>query len=175
MTDPMRVYKGIKVYASDAEDYGETGRKLAAVAMENDNGESVIRVFQPEFAFDTVLNHEVAHIKLGHCKNRTKDITYGEYSTHEAQAWRMANKMGTGHPQLSSAQCAFLIREIFEVTRKGDEKAYTIKYLPRYKKILLDERRRWGLSRDEINRGISYLKKYGDTYTSDLMRKRGYD
>ena len=152
--DIPKVYKGYPVVVSD-RDWKLSSDIIAGVNPLNDPLGKVIRVYDSDYITEEVLTHEYAHLKLGHHSE-----TALEHIKNEAQADRLANKVRTGHSQLSSSQIAHIILKLqvympdYFIENPGRSGWKTVE------RYIRARNRRFGLSENEVSRGFKYLREH---------------
>ena len=150
-----KTYRGIPVVIPDKTP--KCKKDAAATATYTRSGEPVIKVWKEHKNQITprILNHEVAHIRLGHNK-LNKQITNNEMHKNEKQAEKLAYRMEGGKGQLPPKRLARLLTEQLREMPKSKKK-WARENPTRLKKVLRQNSSTWGFTKKEMSSAINYL------------------
>ena len=99
MKDIPSEYRGYPVIISDPKEFGaEYNGVIASASLDSRIGSvPVIRVFLPEHLNESILNHEVSHIRLGHTSWSRKAPSREDRWRGESAAEKAASSMESGY------------------------------------------------------------------------------
>jgi len=152
-----KTYKGIPVVIPNKTPKYKKKSGVAATATVTRAGEPVIKVWKEHRKQITprILNHEVAHIKLGH-HLREGAITKNEYYKQEKQAEQYAYHIAGGKGQLAPHRLGhLLIEELHDMPKS--KKKWARENPDRLKKVLVKNSSDWGFTKNEMKSAINYL------------------